>query len=68
MRKVEEYRRHADGCRQLAKLAFTDEQRQQLLHMADMWEGLAHNREQQLARLRRIAKLESGDREAESSR
>jgi len=68
LRKVEEYRRHADECRQLANLAFTDEQRHQLLHMADRWEGLAHDREQLLARLRRIEKLESGDREVESSR
>jgi len=58
LRKVEEYRRHADECRQLASLASTDEHREQLLQMVEMWNGLAEDRQEQLARSERIAALE----------
>jgi hypothetical protein len=58
MRKVEEYRRHAAECRQLATAASNPDSRQQLMDMADTWEGLARDREDQLAREERISALE----------
>ena len=58
MRKIEEYRRHADECRQLATQSSNEETRTQLLEMAETWEGLAHDREIQIARQKRIAALE----------
>jgi hypothetical protein len=59
LRKVEEYRRHADECRKLAAASTHDESRQQLLQMAETWEGLARDREEQIARQERISRLES---------
>jgi hypothetical protein len=62
MRKVEEYRRNADECRQLATRSSNDETRTQLLHMAETWEGLARDREEQIARQERMSALDgSGD-------
>ena len=60
MRKVEEYKRHADECRQLASVSSNEESRRQLLEMAETWEGLARDRAEQLARQERISVLESG--------
>ena len=59
MRKIEEYRRHAEECRQLAMASSIDESRRQLLEMAETWDGLARNREEQIARQKRIAAMES---------
>ena len=58
MRKVEEYQRHADECRQLANRSSNEEARTQLLQMAETWEGLARDREEQIARQERITALE----------
>jgi hypothetical protein len=44
MRKVSEYRRHADECRALAALMPSGEQRDQLLAMAETWDRLAEDR------------------------
>ena len=58
MSKVEEYRRHAEECRQLATTSTNEEARTQLLQMAETWEGLARQREEQIARQERITALE----------
>jgi hypothetical protein len=44
MKKTEEYRRHAEECRVLARSASTTEEREQILTMAAMWERLANER------------------------
>jgi len=41
-------------------LGSNGEHRRQLLEMAETWEGLAYDREEQIARQRRIAEMESG--------
>jgi hypothetical protein len=61
MRKVEEYRRHAAECRQLAVATSNAESRQQLLDMAETWDGLARDRAEQLAREARLSALEKND-------
>ena len=58
MRKVEEYSRHAAECRQLAAATSNAESRRQLLDMAETWDGLARDREEQLAREARLSVLE----------
>ena len=49
MKKAQDYRNHAEECRALARKSRTDEERRQLLTMAATWDGLATEREQQLA-------------------
>jgi hypothetical protein len=44
MKKASEYREHARECRALAAQMLAEEQRQQLLQMADHWEKLAEDR------------------------
>jgi hypothetical protein len=61
MRKVEEYRRNADECRQLATKSSNEEARTQLLQMAETWEGLARDREEQIARQERMSALEGNE-------
>ena len=58
MRKVEDYKRHADECRKMASSSSDEEGRQGLLQMAETWEALANDRQEQIARQRRIADLE----------
>ena len=66
MRKVEEYRRHADECRQLAAQSSNEETRSQLLQMAETWAGLARDRGEQISRQERITALEAkGDGEGD---
>jgi hypothetical protein len=50
MRKVSDYRRHAEECRQLMRGARTPEHREMLHQMAETWESLAESREKQLER------------------
>ena len=45
MKKAEEYRHHAAECRVLARAAKNEEHRNQLLIIAETWEGLASERE-----------------------
>jgi hypothetical protein len=45
MLKTSEYRHHRDECRGLARHAENDEQRSQLLKMAEIWDKLAQDRE-----------------------
>jgi hypothetical protein len=49
MKKVADYRRHAEECRTLLKGAKTPEHREMLLNMAETWEALAGAREKKLA-------------------
>ena len=59
MRKVEDYKKHAEECRQLARTAAKEEHRQGLLKMAETWDGLAQERAAQIARQERISALEN---------
>jgi hypothetical protein len=45
MKKVDDYQRHAQGCRDLAAKMPTPEHRDQLLEMAKIWEDMAVERE-----------------------
>ena len=44
-KKAEEYRRHANECRALARKAASEEERKQLTEMAETWLSLAEQRE-----------------------
>jgi hypothetical protein len=59
MKKAEEYRAHAEECRQLATRGDAAA-REQLLKMAETWESLALGREADIARQKRIKALEAG--------
>jgi hypothetical protein len=50
MAKADEYRKHAQECRILAKGMKTAAEREQLLRMADAWERFAAERERLDAR------------------
>jgi hypothetical protein len=58
MRKVEDYKRHAEECRAMARSTTNDDQRQGLLRMAETWESLAADRVGHMARQRRIGALD----------
>jgi hypothetical protein len=45
MHKSKEYREHAEQCRALARNAQNEEQRRQLLELAETWGSLALERE-----------------------
>lgn len=45
MKKLSEYRKHASECRSLAATMPSDDQRDQLLAMAETWDRLAEERE-----------------------
>jgi len=57
MGKVEDYKRHADECRLMARNASNDDQRQGLLTMAATWESLATDRLAHMERLKRLEAL-----------
>ena len=44
MKKASEYREHAQECRDLAAQMASDDQRAQMLHMAEHWDKLADDR------------------------
>jgi hypothetical protein len=46
MKKAEEYRSHAAECRKLAHQTRDENEKQQILRVAEMWEGLARDREE----------------------
>jgi hypothetical protein len=48
MKKISDYRRHAEECRTLLSGAKTAEHREMLSNMAETWEGLAAAREKKL--------------------
>jgi hypothetical protein len=66
LKKVSEFRKHADECRQMMSSTAADEHRRMLETMAKTWDDLAEDRERLLAQGQRIAELESIEsREAE---
>lgn len=62
MKKVEEYRMHADECRQMARRARVPSHRDMLLSMAQTWDALAAHRGEHIARKERIHALENEQR------
>ena len=48
MRKLSEYKQHADECRKMAANSSNPEHKRQLQIMAEAWEMLALEREKQL--------------------
>ena len=50
MIKIEDFRKHAQECRQLAAGLADEEKRRMLLGMADAWDSLAKNRQKDLDR------------------
>ncbi|WP_374472202.1 hypothetical protein [Phenylobacterium sp.] len=61
MKKASEYREHAAECRALAAAMPSDQQRAQLLQMAEHWEKLAADRIAMIARHPELA--HDGERE-----
>ena len=59
MKKISDYRDHANECRTMAKRTRSQAQRDMLLKMAETWDGLAGARERTVASKERIAKIES---------
>ena len=59
MRKIEDYRKHAEECRTMLARSRTEEERQMLLNMAATWESLAKDREDQMARQERLKELDA---------
>jgi hypothetical protein len=49
VKEVEEYRRHARECAELAEIVSSPDNRKMLLNMAYAWDVLARRREEQLA-------------------
>jgi len=47
VKKASEYRQHAEECRQMAKGLKNEDQLAQLMEMAETWERLAKEREEQ---------------------
>jgi hypothetical protein len=58
MRKVKDYKAHAEECRTMARHATDEDKKQGLLNMADTWEGLAENRASHIERQKRIGALD----------
>lgn len=50
MRTIEEYRRHAEECRQLASRARSADEKEMIQKMVETWEELAATREHMLRR------------------
>lgn len=60
MKKISEYRLHADECRLLAQRADSPEHRDMLLSMAATWDALADGRKRTLAQQGSLESDESG--------
>ena len=58
MKKVEEYQKHAEECRTMARNATNEEHRHGLIQMAETWEGLAAERIKQIAREKRMGEFD----------
>jgi hypothetical protein len=58
MKKVSEYREHAEECRVLARAAASPQHRDMLLNMASTWDALADDRQKANATQERLAKLD----------
>jgi hypothetical protein len=48
MKQSDEYRQHAEACRRLLKGARTEQERQQILQIAEAWDQLAEDRERRI--------------------
>jgi hypothetical protein len=64
VRKISDYLRHAEECRRLAQTADTAEHKQTLLAMAQTWLELAEARKGEIARQRRVARIDVRPRRA----
>jgi hypothetical protein len=67
MQKVEDYRKHADECRSIARRSRSLEERDMLLNMARTWDDLASHRAAQITRHQRmnaILSAPAGDEQA----
>ena len=64
IKKVSEYRDHAEECRRMAAGASNDEHRAALFQMAETWDKLAEERAGRLRQQQRIAALEHSPLEA----
>jgi hypothetical protein len=60
MKKVEDYRQHAQECRLLGSRARSPDESAMLMDMADTWESLAADRAAQIARQQRLAEPARG--------
>jgi len=58
MKKVSEYRDHAEECRRMAAGTSNEEHRAALFKMAETWDSLAEERTERLRQQQRIAALE----------
>jgi hypothetical protein len=58
MKKVSEYRDHAEECRKMAAGTSNEEHRAALFKMAETWDSLAEERTERLRQQQRIAALE----------
>ena len=58
MKKIEDYRAHADECRLMADRARSPEEKAMLMNMAATWESFVVEREANVARQKRVAKFE----------
>jgi hypothetical protein len=58
MKKIEDYRGHAEECRLMANRARSPEDKAMLTNMAATWESLVDEREANIARQKRMAELE----------
>ena len=59
MKKASEYREHAAECRAMASRANPPQREMLLINMTATWEGLADDREKQIARQKRITVLDT---------
>jgi hypothetical protein len=59
MKKASEYREHAEECRVMGRRAREPDHKTMLAEMAETWDNLAGQRQEHLARLKRIAALEA---------
>jgi hypothetical protein len=55
VKKVEDYRAHANECRLMADRARSPEEKAMLMNMATTWDSLATDRAAHIARQRRLA-------------
>ena len=59
MKKVADYRQHAEECRVMARRAGSAAHRDMLFNMAATWDSLAEERIKSAERMARMAKLET---------
>ena len=67
MKKASEYREHARECRSLAAAMPSDEQRSQMVKMADQWDKLAAERSAMIYRHPELARAGEQDEERASA-